>query len=111
MKERGGKVINMSSMAGQVGMARLGCVQRHEGRASGVSRARLHARWGKYRINVNVVSPSVRTDGLETFEREIRSSSRLRCRTCRSAASATRSGRRTARVVPGLVGLGLHHRQ
>jgi len=69
MKERGGKIINMSSMAGQVGMAGSAAYNATKEGIRGLTRTAARE-WGKYRINVNVVSPSVRTDGLEKFERE-----------------------------------------
>ena len=69
MKEHGGKIINLNSMAGQVGMAGSAAYNATEEGVRALTRTAARE-WGKYRINVNVVSPSVRTDGLDKFERE-----------------------------------------
>jgi NAD(P)-dependent dehydrogenase (short-subunit alcohol dehydrogenase family) len=68
MKDKGGKIINMCSLAGfngVAGMAAYGAAK------EGVrSLTRTAAReWGKYQINVNVVSPHVRSDSMDGFEK------------------------------------------
>jgi NAD(P)-dependent dehydrogenase (short-subunit alcohol dehydrogenase family) len=64
MKDRGGKIINFGSLAGQVGtwgFAGYGATK--EGiRALSRTAAR---EWGKYKINVNVINPSVLSDAME----------------------------------------------
>jgi NAD(P)-dependent dehydrogenase (short-subunit alcohol dehydrogenase family) len=63
MKKRGGKIINFSSIAGQQGRpmsAAYNCTK--EGvRALTRTAAR---EWGKYAINVNVISPLLESDAV-----------------------------------------------
>ncbi len=68
MRSRGGKIINFGSLAGQVGIAGFaGYGAAKEGiRALSRTAAR---EWGKYRINVNVINPAVRTESLIELER------------------------------------------
>jgi NAD(P)-dependent dehydrogenase (short-subunit alcohol dehydrogenase family) len=69
MKNQGGKIINMSSMAGQVGNAGSAAYNATKEGIRALTRTGARE-WGKYHINVNVISPSVRTDGLDEFERQ-----------------------------------------
>jgi NAD(P)-dependent dehydrogenase (short-subunit alcohol dehydrogenase family) len=63
MKDKGGKVINFGSMSGQIGTA--GTVAYNCTKEAIRALTRTAAReWGKYKINVNVVNPSVETQGL-----------------------------------------------
>lgn len=69
MKANGGKIINMSSMAGQIGNAGSAAYNATKEGVRALTRTAARE-WGKYQINVNVISPSVRTDGLDEFERK-----------------------------------------
>ena len=68
MKVHGGKIINFGSLAGQAGIEGFsGYGAAKEGiRALSRTAAR---EWGKYRINVNVINPAIRTDSLIELER------------------------------------------
>jgi NAD(P)-dependent dehydrogenase (short-subunit alcohol dehydrogenase family) len=68
MKETGGKIINMSSMAGQIGNAGSAAYNATKEGVRALTRTAARE-WGKYKINVNVISPSIRTDALDEFER------------------------------------------
>jgi NAD(P)-dependent dehydrogenase (short-subunit alcohol dehydrogenase family) len=68
MRERGGKIINMSSMAGQVGNAGSAAYNVTKEGIRALTRTAARE-WGRYGINVNVISPSIRTDALDQFER------------------------------------------
>ena len=70
MKARGGKIVNMSSLAGfngVAGMAAYGATTKEGVR--GLSRTAARE-WGKYKINVNIIHPHVRSDAMNDFERE-----------------------------------------
>jgi NAD(P)-dependent dehydrogenase (short-subunit alcohol dehydrogenase family) len=67
MKANGGKIINMSSMAGQIGNAGSAAYNATKEGVRALTRTAARE-WGKYQINVNVISPSVRTDALDEFE-------------------------------------------
>jgi NAD(P)-dependent dehydrogenase (short-subunit alcohol dehydrogenase family) len=69
MKVNGGKIINMSSMAGQTGNAGSAAYNSTKEGVRALTRTAARE-WGKYRININVISPSVRTDALNEFERK-----------------------------------------
>jgi 2-hydroxycyclohexanecarboxyl-CoA dehydrogenase len=69
MRDRGGKIINLCSPAGQVGMAFSAAYNATKEGVRALTRTGARE-WGKYRINVNVISPSVRTDSLERYEKE-----------------------------------------
>jgi NAD(P)-dependent dehydrogenase (short-subunit alcohol dehydrogenase family) len=69
MKGRGGKIINLSSMAGQIGYAGAAAYNATKEGVRALTRTGARE-WGKYKINVNVISPSVRTDALDEFERK-----------------------------------------
>jgi NAD(P)-dependent dehydrogenase (short-subunit alcohol dehydrogenase family) len=68
MKDRGGKIINMCSLAGLNGVAGMAA---YGAAKEGVrSLTRTAAReWGKYKINVNVINPHIRTDAMDGFEK------------------------------------------
>jgi NAD(P)-dependent dehydrogenase (short-subunit alcohol dehydrogenase family) len=68
MKKRGGKIINMCSLAGFTGVA--GMAPYGAAKEGIRSLTRTAAReWGKYGINVNVISPHVRSDAMDGFEK------------------------------------------
>jgi NAD(P)-dependent dehydrogenase (short-subunit alcohol dehydrogenase family) len=69
MKGHGGKIINMSSMAGQIGIAGAAAYNATKEGVRALTRTAARE-WGKYKINVNVVSPSVWTDGLDEFDKK-----------------------------------------
>ena len=68
MRDSGGKVINLGSSAAQVGLPGFaGYAAAKEG-IRGLSRVAAKE-WGRYRINVNVVSPAVESDGVLELKR------------------------------------------
>jgi NAD(P)-dependent dehydrogenase (short-subunit alcohol dehydrogenase family) len=69
MKDRGGKIINLCSPAGQVGMAGSAAYNVTKEGVRALTRTAARE-WGVHRINVNVISPSVRTDGLDRYEKQ-----------------------------------------
>ena len=67
MKDRGGKIINFGSSAGQAGNPGFsGYAAAKEG-IRGLSRTAARE-WGKYKINVNVINPAVRSEALVKLE-------------------------------------------
>jgi NAD(P)-dependent dehydrogenase (short-subunit alcohol dehydrogenase family) len=54
----GGKIINMSSQAGVVGLAQHACYGATKAAVINITKT-LAGEWGKYKINVNAVSPTV----------------------------------------------------
>jgi 2-hydroxycyclohexanecarboxyl-CoA dehydrogenase len=56
-------------MAGQIGNAGSAAYNATKEGVRALTRTAARE-WGKYRINVNVISPSVRTDALDEFERK-----------------------------------------
>jgi 2-hydroxycyclohexanecarboxyl-CoA dehydrogenase len=68
MKVHGGKIINFGSLAGQVGIDGFSGYGAAKEAIRALSRTAARE-WGKYRINVNVINPAVRTDSLMELER------------------------------------------
>lgn len=68
MKNRGGKIINFASEFGIVGFAGAAAYNSNKEAIRGLSRTAARE-WGQYGINVNVITPMIRTDAMETFER------------------------------------------
>jgi 2-hydroxycyclohexanecarboxyl-CoA dehydrogenase len=68
MKERGGKIINFASEFGIIGAEGAAAYNCTKEAIRALTRTGARE-WGKYNINVNVISPMVRTDALETYER------------------------------------------
>ena len=68
MKQRGGKIINFASEFGIVGYPGAAAYNSNKEAIRGLSRTAARE-WGQYGINVNVITPMVRTDAMETFER------------------------------------------
>jgi len=68
MKDRGGKIINFASEFGMIGFEGAAAYNSNKEAIRGLSRTAARE-WGKYGINVNVITPLMRTDALETFER------------------------------------------
>ncbi len=69
MKDKGGKIINMCSYAGLIGAA--GAAAYNSAKEGVRALTRTGAReWGKYKINVNVIAPSIRTDAFDQLEKE-----------------------------------------
>lgn len=63
MKNRGGKIINFASPAAQMGLDGYAAYNATKEGVRALSRTGARE-WGKYKINVNVISPVVLTDGL-----------------------------------------------
>jgi 2-hydroxycyclohexanecarboxyl-CoA dehydrogenase len=68
MRDRGGKIINFASEFGIVGFAGAAAYNSNKEAIRGLSRTAARE-WGQYGININVITPMVRTDALEAFER------------------------------------------
>jgi 2-hydroxycyclohexanecarboxyl-CoA dehydrogenase len=69
MKERGGKIINFGSMAGQRG--ERGTAPYNVTKEAIRALSRTAAReWARYGINVNVINPAARTRALEASQRD-----------------------------------------
>jgi NAD(P)-dependent dehydrogenase (short-subunit alcohol dehydrogenase family) len=64
----GGKIINFASEFGIVGTPGAAAYNSNKEAIRGLSRTAARE-WGQYGINVNVITPMVRTDAMETFER------------------------------------------
>jgi NAD(P)-dependent dehydrogenase (short-subunit alcohol dehydrogenase family) len=60
MKDRGGKVINISSSAGTIGLEGMGTYAATKEALKGLSRVAAKE-WGKYKINVNIICPTAET--------------------------------------------------
>jgi NAD(P)-dependent dehydrogenase (short-subunit alcohol dehydrogenase family) len=68
MKNRGGRIINFASPAAQMGLGGFAAYNATKEAIRGLSRTGARE-WGKYSINVNIISPVVLTDGLaDVFE-------------------------------------------
>jgi NAD(P)-dependent dehydrogenase (short-subunit alcohol dehydrogenase family) len=68
MRERGGKIVNFGSPAGQTGRAGLAPYNANKEAIRALTRTGARD-WGKYRINVNCISPAIMTDAFrDTFE-------------------------------------------
>ncbi|MFC2059390.1 SDR family NAD(P)-dependent oxidoreductase [Chloroflexota bacterium] len=68
MKDRGGKIINLGSRAGIVGVgdpAYAGCKEAIRGFSRSIARE-----WGKYNITVNIMCPAAITPALEAWEKQ-----------------------------------------
>lgn len=68
MKQEGGKIINFASEFGIVGNEGAAAYNSTKEAIRALSRTAARE-WGQHRINVNVITPLVRTDALEAFER------------------------------------------
>jgi 2-hydroxycyclohexanecarboxyl-CoA dehydrogenase len=68
MRGRGGKIINFASEFGIVGFPGAAAYNSNKEAIRGLSRTAARE-WGQYGINVNVITPMVRTDAMETYER------------------------------------------
>jgi NAD(P)-dependent dehydrogenase (short-subunit alcohol dehydrogenase family) len=68
MKERGGKIINICSLAGLTGVPGMAAYGATKEGVRSLSRTAARE-WGKYKINVNVINPHVRTDAMGDFEK------------------------------------------
>jgi NAD(P)-dependent dehydrogenase (short-subunit alcohol dehydrogenase family) len=68
MRNRGGKIINFGSASGHVGLEGFGAYNAVKEGVRALTRTAARE-WGKYHINVNVVVPVVRTDGMDEYER------------------------------------------
>ena len=68
MKGRGGKIINFASEFGIMGYAGSAAYNSCKEAIRGLSRTAARE-WGPQGINVNVITPMIRTDAMETFER------------------------------------------
>ena len=66
MRERGGKIINLASEAGMVGAAGSAAYNAAKEAIRALSRTAARE-WGQYGINVNVISPSIRTDSMAAY--------------------------------------------
>jgi NAD(P)-dependent dehydrogenase (short-subunit alcohol dehydrogenase family) len=69
MKDRGGKIINFGSTAGQTGGAGLAAYSTFKEGIRGLTRTAARE-WGPYKITVNVVNPMIRTETVDAMERE-----------------------------------------
>jgi NAD(P)-dependent dehydrogenase (short-subunit alcohol dehydrogenase family) len=67
MKNHGGKIINFGSLAGQVGTEGFAAYGAAKEGIRSLSRTAARE-WGKYKINVNVINPAVRSDALIELE-------------------------------------------
>jgi NAD(P)-dependent dehydrogenase (short-subunit alcohol dehydrogenase family) len=57
-QKTGGKIINMASQAGIVGLLQHACYGATKAAVINITKVLAHE-WGKYKINVNAVSPTV----------------------------------------------------
>ena len=69
MKGRGGKIINFGSTAGQTGGVGLAAYSTFKEGIRGLTRTAARE-WGKYKINVNVINPMIRTETVDAMEKE-----------------------------------------
>jgi 2-hydroxycyclohexanecarboxyl-CoA dehydrogenase len=69
MRNRGGKIINFASEFGIVGFAGSAAYNSNKEAIRGLSRTAARE-WGQYGINVNVITPMMRTHAMESYERE-----------------------------------------
>ena len=68
MKDRGGKIINVCSLAGLTGVPGMAAYGATKEGVRSLSRTAARE-WGKYKINVNVINPHVRSDAMNEFEK------------------------------------------
>jgi len=68
MKDRGGKIINFGSLAGQRGAAGSAAYNVAKEAIRGLTRTAARE-WGRYRINVNVINPGAKSRALEEFQK------------------------------------------
>jgi NAD(P)-dependent dehydrogenase (short-subunit alcohol dehydrogenase family) len=68
MKPRGGKVVNFGSASAQVGIDGFSAYNATKEAIRGLSRTAARE-WGKYKINVNVINPAIKSDGLIALEK------------------------------------------
>lgn len=68
MKNRGGKVINVCSVAGLTGVEGMAAYGAAKEGVRSLSRTAARE-WGKYKINVNVINPHIRTDAMDAWEK------------------------------------------
>ena len=67
MKEHGGKIINFSSGSGMEGFPGNTCYNATKEAIRALTRTAARE-WGKYRISVNTVNPSLRTEAWDNWE-------------------------------------------
>lgn len=68
MKNRGGKIINVCSTAGLTGVEGMAAYGATKEGVRSLSRTAARE-WGKYKINVNVISPHIRSDAMDAWEK------------------------------------------
>ena len=68
MEKHGGKIINMCSYSGLIGMEGAAAYNATKEGVRALTRTGARE-WGKYKINVNVIAPSIRTDALDQLEK------------------------------------------
>jgi NAD(P)-dependent dehydrogenase (short-subunit alcohol dehydrogenase family) len=69
LRERGGKIVNLGSAAGILGVAGMSDYAANKEAIRGLSRSLARA-WGPHGINVNVICPSVETDAMAEVRRD-----------------------------------------
>jgi 2-hydroxycyclohexanecarboxyl-CoA dehydrogenase len=68
MRDHGGKIINMASLSGQIGIDGFAAYNVAKEGIRALSRTAARE-WGRHRINVNVIVPAVKSDSLVELER------------------------------------------
>lgn len=68
MKDRGGKIINFGSLAGQRGSAGSAAYNATKEAIRALTRTAARE-WGRYRINVNVINPAARSHALDEYQK------------------------------------------
>jgi NAD(P)-dependent dehydrogenase (short-subunit alcohol dehydrogenase family) len=69
MKDRGGKIINFGSLAGQRGSAGTAAYNVTKEAIRALTRTAARE-WGRYRINVNVINPAARSRALDEYQQK-----------------------------------------
>jgi NAD(P)-dependent dehydrogenase (short-subunit alcohol dehydrogenase family) len=69
MKDRGGKIINFGSRAGQRGNEYMSAYGSNKEAIRGLSRSAARE-WGRYKINVNIISPLVASGSTEAMNKQ-----------------------------------------
>lgn len=69
MKERGGKIINVGTACGPLGMAGMAALVANKDAIRALTRVAANE-WGKYRINCNSFCPGSRSPGYDEWERD-----------------------------------------
>ncbi len=68
MKDRGGKIINFGSLAGQRGSAGSAAYNATKEAIRALTRTAARE-WGRYRITVNVINPAARSHALDEYQK------------------------------------------